>query len=482
MDEGRRHLCPDRLPLFLAGVPVETETRLAVRDAWSGEVACRVSAADGGVIERALAAGALAVPRLRRLPAFVRAAALEHVAARLGADAARFARVITCEAGKTLREARVEVDRAIVTFRTAAEEAGRDDGAILDFGRTEAGAGWSGLVRSVPAGLAILITPFNFPLNLVAHKVAPALAAGCPFILKPSERTPVSAILLAELLASAALPEGAFSVLPCDLALAGRLVADERPRVLSFTGSSAVGWSLPARAGRKRVLLELGGNAAAIVDADADVDHVVSRLLTGVCAQAGQSCISVQRILVHRRLEARVRAGLVAGMARMRTGDPLDASTDLGPLIDEAAAIRVRSWIDEAVAAGAVLLTGGERRGAVLTPALLSDVPSACRLSSEEAFGPVATIEPFETFEEALEQVNASRFGLQAGVFTNALDHVQRAFSELEVGAVVINDIPTLRFDAMPYGGVKESGLGREGIRAAMREMSEPRLLLVRAP
>jgi acyl-CoA reductase-like NAD-dependent aldehyde dehydrogenase len=333
----------------------------------------------------------------------------------------------------------------------------------------------------VPIGACSFITPFNFPLNLVAHKVAPAIAAGCPFVLKPSEKTPIGALIIGEVLAETDLPNGAFSILPCRIEDAGPFVSDERLKLLSFTGGQ-VGWDLKAKAGRKKVVLELGGNAACIVDADQreKLDHVVERLVFGAYYQSGQSCIKVQRIFVHASLYTELRTRFVAATNSLKAGDPRKRDTFLGPLIDEASAKRLETWIGEATRAGAKLLCGGSREGNRLEATVLEAVPRDAKLNALEAFGPVTVLAPFDDFEDALALVNDADYGLQAGVFTDSLAHATRAWDALEVGGVVVNDVPSFRVDNMPYGGVKRSGLGREGIRYAIEDMTERRLMVLR--
>jgi acyl-CoA reductase-like NAD-dependent aldehyde dehydrogenase len=369
----------------------------------------------------------------------------------------------------------------IDTFRIAAGEATRIGGEVLELQVSERSRGYRGMTRRVPIGACSFITPFNFPLNLVAHKVAPAIAAGCPFVLKPSERTPIGALIIGEVLAETDLPDGAFSILPCTTGDASPLVEDDRIALLSFTGGQ-IGWQLKARAGRKKVTLELGGNAACIVDADPGVplETLIERLTFGAYYQSGQSCISVQRIYVHRAVYDSVRDRLAAAVRALRMGDPRDEAVSVGPVIDEAAAHRITQWIDDAVARGATRLVGGERAGTMVPAALLEHVPHDCDLYTQEAFGPVALIEPFDDFDEAVARVNDSAYGLQAGVFTGALANALHAWDRLEVGGVIVGDVPSFRVDNMPYGGVKRSGLGREGVRSAIDDMTEPRLLVIR--
>lgn len=466
-------------PLYLASRPVPGASSLEVRDKFSGQVLTTVARADAGVIESGIAAAAAAREACRRLPAYERAAALHHVANRLRERQELFARVLVAEAGKPIRDARGEVGRAIDTFTIAAEEATRLHGEFMPLDISPRSRGCEAISRLVPVGPCSLISPFNFPLNLVAHKVAPAIAAGCPWVLKPASTTPITALLLGQILAETDLPIGAFSILPCTRDGADLFITDERLKLISFTGSPDVGWAIKARAGKKKVVLELGGNAGCIVDRDADIEHVVTRLIFGAFYQSGQSCISVQRILIHESLYEGVRDRLAKAAGRLRWGDPTLEDTFLGPLISLEAARRVESWVESAVARGARVLCGGRRHDQFYEATLLEAVPDDCDVSCREVFGPVAVLEPFSSFAAACLRINASRYGLQAGVFTRDLDAAFHAFNELEVGGVVINDVPSFRVDAMPYGGVKDSGLGREGVRYALREMTEPRLMVL---
>lgn len=473
-------------PYWLANRPVlaaATSTEeLAVTDKFSGEVVAHVALASPEALEAAISAGFAAREAMRRLPAFTRKEILLHAATRFRERREELASVLAVEAGKPLRDARGEVTRLVETFEIAADEALRPGGEVLGLEISERSKGTRGMTKRVPIGLCSFITPFNFPLNLVAHKMAPAIAAGCPFVLKPSDRTPLSAMILGEVLAETALPEGAFSILPVKLAHIAPFIEDPRFALLSFTGSSKVGWDLRARAGRKKVILELGGNAACIVDADQreSLDAVVERLVFGAFYQSGQSCISVQRVLAHESLYDTLREKLVAKVRTLVAGDPKEEKTFLGPMIDEPAAQRLQGWIEAARARGAKVLAGGGRDGAMLEATVLEDVPHDASLYAEEAFGPVVMLERFASFDEALRIVNASDYGLQAGVFTNDLRHTMRAWDELEVGGVVVGDVPSFRVDNMPYGGVKGSGVGREGVRWAMADMTEERLLLLR--
>jgi acyl-CoA reductase-like NAD-dependent aldehyde dehydrogenase len=468
-----------RYPYYLANEPVFTEPTLDVIDKYDGTVATKVSLAGPEAIEKAISAAVAAEAPMRAMPAWQRKEVLEHVVRRLRERREELALALCIEAGKPIRDARGEVERLIDTFQIAAEESVRIGGEVMTLDIAPRATGYRGFTKQVPIGAVSLITPFNFPLNLVAHKVAPAIAAGCPFVLKPSEKTPVGALILGEILAETSLPKGAFSVLTSTLEHVKPFIEDPRQKLLSFTGSVKVGWELKARAGKKKVVLELGGNAACIVDRDADVERAVERLIFGAFYQTGQSSISVQRILVHASIYDRVRDALVAKIRTLASGDPKNEETFLGPMIDEASARRLESWIASAVRRGARVLVGGRREGVFLDATLLENVPHDEPLCAEEAFGPVAVLERFEDFDRALAGVNDSKFGLQAGLFTNDLAHAFKAWDTLDVGGVVVGDVPSFRVDNMPYGGVKDSGLGREGIRSAIADMTETRLLVL---
>ena len=473
----------DSYPYYLAGRAVAANTDLEVLDKYSGKLATRVAFAHAAAVDQAIAAAHDARHAMATFPPDARRDVLEHCVRRFGERFEELALALCIEAGKPIRDARGEVDRLIDTFRIAAGEATRIDGEVVELQVSQRTRGYRGMVKRVPIGVCSFITPFNFPLNLVAHKVAPAIAAGCPFVLKPAAKTPVGALIIGEVLAETDLPPGAFSILPCSNEDASPLVEDDRIALFSFTGG-LIGWDLKAKAGKKKVTLELGGNAACIVDADpgADIDHVVSRLVFGGYYQSGQSCISVQRILVHRDHYDEVRDRLAAAVGRLRAGDPRDEDTFVGPMIDEDAARRVESWIGSATDGGAKLLAGGERTGNMLSAALLEGVPREAELYRKEAFGPVACIEPFDDFDAAIDSVNDSDFGLQAGVFTGRLAHAMRAWDRIDAGGVIVGDVPSFRVDNMPYGGVRDSGLGREGVRYAIEDMTEQRLLVIRDP
>jgi len=469
-------------PYYLGGAAQAPNQDLEVRDKYSGEVATRVALADAAAIDRAIGMAADAAEPMRKLPAYERQRVLQHCVRRFEERAEDLAQALCIEAGKPIRDSRGEVTRLIDTFRVAAEESVRITGEVLPLDISPRARNYAGMWKRVPIGPCSFISPFNFPLNLAAHKVAPAIAAGCPFVLKPASLTPVGALMIGEALAEADLPRGAFSILPARRDGADLFTTDERLKLLSFTGSPEVGWALKARAGKKKVILELGGNAAVVVDEDADLDDATARIVFGAFYQSGQSCIGVQRILVHEAVYARLREKLVAATRELRMGDPKDEQTFIGPVISEQEAVRLERWIDAAKRAGGKLLCGGTRKGAMLEATLLEDVPREQELVCKEAFGPVAVLSRFRDFDAALAEVNDTTFGLQAGVFTRDLYKAQRAWDTLEVGGVIIGDVPSWRVDHMPYGGVKDSGLGREGVRFAIEDMTEIRLLVVRTP
>ena len=470
-----------RYPYYLANRPVAINQDLAVTDKYSGEVATHVALADARAIDAAIGHAVAATGPMRRMAAYRRQAVLHHCVRRFTERAEELAMALCIEAGKPIRDSRGEVTRLIDTFRNAAEESVRMYGEVLPLDISPRAHGYSGMWKRVPIGPCSFISPFNFPLNLAAHKIAPALAVGCPFVLKPASLTPVGALLIGEVLAETDLPEGAFSVLPCRRDGADLFTVDDRLRLLSFTGSPEVGWALKARAGKKKVVLELGGNAAVLVDADANLDDAVARIVFGAFYQSGQSCIGVQRVLVHEAIYEGFRDRLVAATRALVMGDPKDEATFIGPMISEEEAARLESWIRSALGRGAKLLCGGQRRGALMQATLLEGVPRDEPVICREAFGPVAVLSRFHDFDAALAEINDSVYGLQAGLFIRDLYKMQRAWDELEVGGVVIGDVPSWRVDHMPYGGVKESGLGREGIRFAMEEMTEIRLLVIRS-
>ena len=472
----------DAYPYYLANEAVYANTDLDVTDKFSGKVATRVAMADAATIDQAIAAAVAAEAPMAAMPPYERQDILNHCVKRFSERADELADALCIEAGKPIKDSRGEVSRLIDTFRVAAEEAVRINGEVLNLEIAPRAKGYRGFTKRVPVGACSFISPFNFPLNLAAHKVAPAIAAGCPFVLKPASRTPIGALIIGEVLAETNLPKGAFSILPCHREGADLFTEDDRLKLLSFTGSPSVGWDLKARAGKKKVVLELGGNAACVVDENSNLDDAVNRIVFGAFYQSGQSCIGVQRIYGHRSQYEELKKRLVEKTRQLKMGDPKNEDTFIGPVISEGEAKRLDNWIHEAVKAGATLLCGGKRDGAMLEATLLENAPQHCAIVAEEAFGPVAVLEPFDDFSEVLERINQSVFGLQAGIFTRDIYRAQQAWDTLHVGGVVIGDVPSWRVDNMPYGGVKDSGLGREGIRWAIADMTEERLLVIRTP
>ncbi len=469
-----------RYPLYLAGQPCDTNQSIKVVDKFTDQLAAEVAIASEEIMDSAIESCCVARDEMQSLKPYERRDILNQCWQQFDAMRDEFATILCIEAGKTIKDSRGEVQRMIDTFRIASEETMRIDGEVLNLETTPRAANYIGMTRRFPIGPSAFISPFNFPLNLAAHKIAPAIAAGCPFILKPASYTPISALMIGEILSKTALPKAAFSILPCSRSVGQKLVEDERIRLLSFTGSASVGWELKKQCGKKKVVLELGGNAACIVHEDSNIDDVVSRLIVGIFYQSGQSCISVQRVLIHASVYDQVKARLLEKTLLLKSGDPKDESTFVGPLISEDDAKRLESWIGDAINAGGVCLCGGKRSGSFIAPTLLENVPIDQLICAEEAFGPVAVLQKYEHFHEAIRMTNESRYGLQAGVFTRSIANMMHAWQHLEVGGVICNDVPSWRVDNMPYGGVKDSGLGREGIRAAIEDMTEQRLLVIR--
>ncbi len=467
------------LGFFLNGNWVTHGRDVVVTSPYDHSVVAVVYEATRDDVEAAIESAVHSFTITRKMPSYQRAAILRKITEGITARREEFARTICQEAGKPIRTARIEVERAINTFQIAAEESTRIYGEYLPLDTLESTAGRWGLVRRFPLGPVFAITPFNFPLNLVAHKVAPAIAAGCPLILKPAPQTPVSSLLLAEIVAESGWPEGAFAVMPLSNENAALLVSDDRIKLLTFTGSAAVGWQLKSHAGKKRVTLELGGNAAVIVHSDAELTYAAHRCEAGGFSYAGQTCISVQRILVHRPVFDTFTDFLLQGVRKLKVGDPMQESTDVPPLIREQDAVRVSEWIEEAVKGGAKLLCGGGHKGSVVEPAVLTDTSPDMRVNCAEIFAPVVTVEPYEEFRDAVHQANNSPYGLQAGVMTRDAGLIQMAFDELDVGGVIVGDVPSFRVDQMPYGGIKDSGLGREGLRYSIEDMTERKLLVM---
>ena len=473
-------ITPEPRPAWIAGQPEQGADLLVVTHPFDGNEVATVAVPGPEQVERAVASAAGVSAELAHSPAHVRASALEHVSRGLAERAEEIAEVITAENGKPLHWAQVEVQRAIAVFRIAAEQARQFSGHVRRLDSEAGGQGRLALVRRVPRGPVLAIAPFNFPLNLVAHKVAPALAVGAPIVIKPAPRTPLSALILGEILAETELPTGAFSVLPVDNDSTSALVRDSRLPVVSFTGSGPVGWSIADAVPRKHVVLELGGNAAAVVLADwADLDGAARRIATFGNYQAGQSCIAVQRVIVQRDVAEEFTGKLTDAVRAQATGDPYDTEVSVGPVIDEAAAERIVSWVHNAVEHGAKLLTGGTRTASTVEPTLLSEVPLDSDVWAQEVFGPVLAVSVVDSVDDALAEVNDSAFGLQAGIFTSDVQVAFRASSELDVGGVIIGDVPSYRADAMPYGGVKASGMGREGVPAAMDDLTEERVTVL---
>jgi acyl-CoA reductase-like NAD-dependent aldehyde dehydrogenase len=466
-------------PLLIGGNWRTTANLQEVRAPFDGEGLARVSYASRDDVEESIAVAASAAAEMRALPRYEVAEALRRLADYIQAHREDFARTIAAEAGKPINAARGETDRAVSTFTFASEEARRFTGETVPVDTQAIGQGRIGWMERIPRGVILGITPFNFPLNLVAHKVAPALASRNAIIVKPSPRTPLTALMLGEAFMSCGLPKGALQIVPMEITEIDLLLTDDGVAMISFTGSAEVGWKLRERAARKMVTLELGGNAPVIVDESADVAYSVERSAMAAFNYAGQVCISAQRLLLHERIADEWTNLFVERARNLRTGNPLDEKTELSVMINEEAALRAESWINEAVGAGARLLCGGARRGALLEATVLANVHSEMRVCSEEVFAPIATIQTFSDFEGALVEANNTRYGLQAGVFTRDMGRAFRAAGTLEFGGVMINDAPAFRVDNMPYGGVKLSGAGREGVRYAMEEMTEPRMIVI---
>lgn len=465
---------------FLIGGEWRTsEEKLPVKNPYNGEEVAIVNYACENDLEDAVTTSRKAFEVTRGLPAYKRAEVLQRVVEGLRVRREEIAKTITLEGGKPITDSRAEVSRAINTFQIALEEAKRIGGEVIPLDLVPGSENRLGVVRRFPIGPILGITPFNFPLNLVAHKVAPAIASGDPIILKPASKTPITALLLAEIVTDAGWPIGGFNVIPCSGSLAERLVEDDRFKMLTFTGSADVGWRLKAKAGMKRVVLELGGNAGVIIHCDADLDYAADRCTIGGFSYSGQICISIQRIFIHNSIYDTFLDKFLTKVKGLKMGDPMDESTNVGPMIEEGAAIRTEGWVKEAVKDGAKVLVGGKRRGTFFEPTVITDTKPGMKVCREEVFAPLVTVERYERFEDAIRAVNDSIYGLQAGVFTRDIKNILYAYNELEVGGVIANDIPTYRVDHMPYGGVKMSGFGREGVRYAIEEMTELKLLVL---
>jgi acyl-CoA reductase-like NAD-dependent aldehyde dehydrogenase len=471
-----------KFPMFLAGKCSTPNQDLLIRDKYTNQIIATAPLATEDHFEKAIQAGCAAAKVMQRLTGAGRKRVLTQCVERLQKNRQLFVQTLVQEAGKPIAFADLEVDRCIETFSLAAEETTRLEGQVIPLDGTARGAGYTGMTRLFPIGLCSFITPFNFPLNLVAHKVAPAIAAGCPFILKPASWTPMCALMLGDILLECGLPEEAFSILPATRSASSSLIVDDRIEFLSFTGSDSVGWQMKRDCGRKRICLELGGNANCIVDEGYEWQSIIPKIISAAFGQSGQSCISLQRLLIHRSIYDAMLDKLIAAAVEVRYGDPTDPSTVVGPMIDVAEADRVLDWVEKSKTAGArELLASRKLEGtSVITPGLLDRVPEDQSLCCDEVFGPVLITEPFEEFDEALDKVNRSKFGLQTGVFTDSIKHAWQAWEQLKVGGVIVGDTPNTRFDSMPYGGVKASGMGREGVRYAINDMTNERLLVLR--
>ncbi len=470
-------------PIYLAGRWVESPDVLEIANPADGSAPAGATFnATEAQYEEAVEAAVAAFETTRHLPAYERGRILRDISAGIRERREELGRLIALEAGKPIRDALVEVDRAVLTFRLGAEEAERMTGELIPLDLLPSSKDRVGITRRFPIGPIAAISPFNFPLNLAAHKLAPAIATGNPIVLKPPSKDPLTMLTVAEIVDAVGFPAGMVSILPMTRELGDRMVADERFKLLTFTGSPSVGWRMKERAGKKKVVLELGGNAGVIVDQTADLDWAVRRSLVGAFAYAGQVCISVQRMFIHEAVWDAFMERFLAGVATLKVGDPLDAATDVGPMVDAGQASRTQRWVDEAVAMGGRILAGGRADGTFFPPTVLTDVPIAAQVCSNEAFAPLVVAFKVASLDEAVTRVNDSMFGLQTGVFTNDLAGAWRAFGELEVGGVIINDIPTYRIDHMPYGGVKDSGLGREGLRWAIEDMTEIRIMVLAQP
>lgn len=466
------------MDIYVGGRFIKTAHELTVRNPFNGTIVATTWLAGIPEFELAVKAAQAARLPMQNLPAYKRYEALMYVRKRLTERRGEFGQTIMQESGKPIRYALGEVDRSIQTFTVAAEESKRLPREYISLDWTPAGEKKEGLIRYLPVGIVAGIAPFNFPLNLAVHKIAPAIAAGCPVILKPSSTTPLSTLLLAEIIDETDLPKGAVSILPMDRETGNILVTDPRFALLSFTGSPEVGWKMKAAAGKKKVVLELGGNAGLIVTKSADISDALAKCIVGAFSYSGQVCIHTQRILVHHELFDEFSNRFSAMVQNLKIGDPELPETEISSMIDEANAIRVENWINEALQAGAKLICGGKREGTLVSPTVLTNTTDSMRVCSEEVFGPVVSLESYDNFANALSQLNNTRFGLQAGIFTNEISEMNLAFETLEVGGVIINDTPTFRVDHMPYGGVKDSGLGREGVKYAMMDMLEARILV----
>ncbi len=464
-------------PFWIGGKWRRSTEKVEVINPYNHEPVGVTYSASAEDVEAGLAAATSAFQEMRRVPAFRRAEMLHQISEGLRARREEVARTITLESGKPIADARGEVNRAVNTFQIASEEAKRIEGDLIPLDLMPGSEGRVGITRRFPIGPIVGISPFNFPLNLVAHKIAPAIAAGNTILLKPAPKTPLTALLLAEIIAGVGVPDGAVNVFLCGNDLAEKMILDPRVRMLSFTGSAAVGWMLKEKANKKRVVLELGGNAGVIIHSDADLAYAAKRCAIGGFSYAGQVCISVQRIFVQEQIYSRFSDQFIQEVKGLAVGDPLDEKTAMGPMVDLKAAERAERWIQEAVSQGAKVVTGGKRTGTLLEPTVLAETKPEMQVNCQEVFAPIVTMAPYRNLPEAIAQINQSSYGLQAGLFARDIKEIFHAFEEIEVGGLIVNDIPTYRIDHMPYGGLKESGVGREGVRYAIEEMTDLKLM-----
>ena len=464
--------------IYCAGKFISTSAKLPVTNPYDGSEVATTFLAGDDELDQAIKAGENVAEEMRSIPSYARYNILKQISEDLFSLRQQFAELITLESGKPIRYALAEVDRSIQTFVVAAEESKRLPAEYFSIDWTPAGAGKEGFVKYFPIGIVAGIAPFNFPLNLAVHKIAPAIAAGCPIILKPSSLTPLSTLMLAQIIDKTALPKGAVSILPMNRETGNKLVTDDRISLLSFTGSPEVGWKMKSQAGKKKVVLELGGNAGVIVSHGTDMEVAVAKCVAGGFSYSGQVCIHTQRIYVLKELFESFTEQFEEKVKLLKHGNPIDTATDMAVMIDEANAIRVENWVNEAVYGGARILAGGKRENSFMQPTVITGTREFMQVCSAEVFGPVVVIEPVDTFTEAIKRINSGRFGLQAGVFTDSINEMNLAFNQLQVGGVIINDVPTFRVDHMPYGGIKDSGSGREGVKYAIMDMMEPRLLV----
>ncbi len=465
-------------PLLIGGKEVTTENHLNVLDPYDNGIIGKTYLAGKTELEKAIEAAQSCKNVLWQLPTHVRSNALQQISEELNTRLDELSRLLAAESGKPLKYAKGEIARAVQTFQLASEEAKRLPSEVMQLDTTAAGENREGIVKYFPVGLVAGISPFNFPMNLVAHKIAPAIAAGCPIVLKPASATPLSALELARIIDKTDLPKGTVTVLPMDRETGNQLVTDERFNLLTFTGSPAVGWKMKNQAGKKRVVLELGGNAGVIITEGTDLDKALPRLLVGAFAYSGQVCIHAQRFYVHSSRFKEFCEKMKVGAEGLKWGSPLEADTDFSAMIDAANTHRMDEWLKEATDAGATIISGGYEKAGIYAPTILTNVKKELKVCSEEVFGPIITVEPFDDFEDAIDQLNDTRFGLQAGVYTDSITEMNLAFEKIECGGVIINDVPTFRVDQMPYGGIKDSGFGREGLKYAILDMMEPRILV----